>query len=219
MTGDEHEAQEVDADIIVERGIEIRHGHLLRLELAAKLLVLALKPLVSAEHVDSTMFRGGHEPSARVVRDARLWPLLKRGDESILRKLLGKTDIAYDPRETGDDPGRLDFPDRIDGAMWMGSRHGYPSHHLQSPRATPGAAQLLLRGQPYARALLCFGREIFRPEDLANFGLALPAGPVFLVKFHEARRRFERLFFRLQLKNGKSADDFLGLGERPVGRS
>src|SRR6266852_5222101 len=71
----------------------------------------------------------------------------------------------------------------------------------------------------HARALLCFGREIFRPEDLANFGLALPAGPVFLVKFHEARRRFERLVFRLQLKNGKSADDFLGLGERPVGRS
>ena len=30
VTGDEHEAQEVVADIIVDSGIEIRHGHLLR---------------------------------------------------------------------------------------------------------------------------------------------------------------------------------------------
>src|SRR6266481_2652129 len=68
------------------------------------------------------------------------------------------------------------------------------------------------------RALLCFGSEVLRPEDLANFGLALPAGPVFLVKFHEARRSFNRFFFRLQLKDRIPADDFLGLGERPVDR-
>src|SRR6266478_620093 len=71
MAGDEHEAQKVIPDIIVERGVEIRHSHLLlRLELAAKLLVFALQPLVSAEHVDRTVFGGGHEPSAWVVRDA-----------------------------------------------------------------------------------------------------------------------------------------------------
>src|SRR5207245_3376890 len=68
------------------------------------------------------------------------------------------------------------------------------------------------------RALLCFGREVFRPEHLANFGLALPARPVFLVKFHEAQRPFDRLFFRLQLKNRIPTYDFLGLGERPVDR-
>src|SRR5882762_2883027 len=83
----------------------------------------------------------------------------------------------------------------------------------------PGARRLLLRGHPYARALLCIGVEVLRREDLANFGLTLPAGPVFLVKFHEVRRRFDRLFFRLQLKDRISADDFLGLGERPVGPS
>src|SRR6266568_3528118 len=70
MTGDEHEAQEVIANVIVECGVEIRHGHLLRLELAAKLRVLALKPLVSAEDVDRPVLRSGHEPSARIVRDA-----------------------------------------------------------------------------------------------------------------------------------------------------
>src|SRR2546427_63671 len=68
------------------------------------------------------------------------------------------------------------------------------------------------------RALLCFGREIFRPEHLADFGRGLPARPVFLVQFHEAQRPFDRLCFRLQLKNRIPADDFLGLGERPVDR-
>src|SRR5437879_10543474 len=107
MAGCEHEAQQVVADVIVERGVEIQHSHLLLgLELATKLLVLALEPFVSAERVEGTVLRGGHEPSARVVRDARFRPLLERGDESVLRELLGKTDIAYDSRETGDDSGR-----------------------------------------------------------------------------------------------------------------
>ena len=30
---------------------------------------------------------------------------LERGDESILREVLGKADIAHDPREAGDEPG------------------------------------------------------------------------------------------------------------------
>src|SRR5216684_4017151 len=219
MTGYEHETKEVVADVIVERGIEIRHGHLLlRLELATQLLVLALESLVSAEEVDCTVFRSGHEPGARVVRDARFRPLLERSDESVLREFLGKTDIADDPRETRDDPGRLDPPDCVDCAMCIGSRHGYRSHHVQSVSASRGAPRLLLRGHLYGRALLCFGREIFRPEHLANFGLALPARPVFLVQFHEAQRPFDRLCFRLQLKNRIPADDFLGLGERPVDR-
>src|SRR5258708_4394471 len=118
MTGYEHEAQEVIADVIVKRGIEIRHRTLLLgLELATKLLMLALKPLVSAEQVNRTVFRGGHEPGARVVRDARVRPLLERGNESVLGEFLGKTHIAHDPCETGDDLGRFNPPDRVDGAM------------------------------------------------------------------------------------------------------
>jgi hypothetical protein len=51
------------------------------------------------------MLGGGHEPGARVVRDARLRPLLKRGDESILRQVLGKADVTHDAREPSDEPG------------------------------------------------------------------------------------------------------------------
>src|SRR5258708_13997645 len=53
---------------MVERGFEIWHGHhLLGLEFAAKLLVLGLKPLVAAEHVDRAVLRSSHEPRARIV--------------------------------------------------------------------------------------------------------------------------------------------------------
>src|SRR5204863_4819202 len=46
MTGDEHEAQEVVADAVVERGVEIRPGPLsLARDLAPELLVLALDEL------------------------------------------------------------------------------------------------------------------------------------------------------------------------------
>ena len=43
MTGDEDEAQQVVADVVVEGRVEIRHGHLFRLELATEFLVLALE--------------------------------------------------------------------------------------------------------------------------------------------------------------------------------
>lgn len=50
------------------------------------------------------MLRGGHEPGARIARDARRRPLLERGDQSILCKIFGHTDIAHDACQTGDEP-------------------------------------------------------------------------------------------------------------------
>src|SRR5579862_5023609 len=68
------------------------------------------------------------------------------------------------------------------------------------------------------RALLFFTIEGFGAENLTNFGLALPAGPVFLVKLHETLGALNCLFLRFQFKNREPSDDFLGLGERPVDR-
>src|SRR2546422_4471307 len=70
MAGNEHEAQEVVTHVVIGRGFEICHCHLLLdFELAAELFVFAFKPLVAAQAIDSAMFRGGHEPGARIVRD------------------------------------------------------------------------------------------------------------------------------------------------------
>ena len=100
MTGDEDQAEQIVADVIVDRRVEFRHGlSCCGLEFAAELLVLALEQFVSAQAVDGAMFCGRHEPGARFVRHARLRPLFERGNESILRQFLGQADVAHDPRE------------------------------------------------------------------------------------------------------------------------
>src|SRR5207302_2785181 len=105
-------------------GVEGRHEHYLPgLELAAELRVFARVELVAAEEIDGAMFRGGHQPGAGVVRNARLRPPLQSGDESVLRQLFGHTDIAHHTGEPGDEPGRLDPPYGVDHAMGIRGRH------------------------------------------------------------------------------------------------
>ena len=71
MAGREHQAQEVVTDVVVDGRLEIGDGHgLPGLELAADLLVLALDRLAAAQPVQGPVLGGGHEPGARVVRDA-----------------------------------------------------------------------------------------------------------------------------------------------------
>src|SRR5882724_13113596 len=79
------------------------------------------------------MLRGGHEPGARVVRDTCLRPPLERGHQGLLRELLGETDVAHHPRQTGDETGRLDPPDRVYGMLRIGSRQGDRSQHVLPP--------------------------------------------------------------------------------------
>ena len=69
MTGREHEAQQVVAYVVLDRGVEVDHG-LLALELAAHLFVLALGDRRVSEMIDRPALPDGHEPGARVVRDA-----------------------------------------------------------------------------------------------------------------------------------------------------
>jgi len=139
-TGNECQAEEIVADVIVESRFEIRHGHLLlHLALATNFLVLAVVKRVPSEMVNGTMLCGGHQPGARINRDARLRPLLERSDESVLREFLGKTHVADDPRDSRDDPGRLDLPDRVDYAMCIGGRQNQRSRHVRSVCARQAA--------------------------------------------------------------------------------
>src|SRR5437588_261380 len=145
--------------------------------------MFAFEKFVPAKVIDRAMLRGGHEPGAWVIRDARLGPLFERGNESVLRELLGKADVAHNARQPGDDPGRLDSPDRVNRAMCVGSRHGYPSHHLQSARASPGAATIGSRPSVRSRTpMLCertlparrSGESRSRPPSPASVSCAVP---------------------------------------------
>src|SRR5881296_1351376 len=128
MAGDEHEAEQVVADVIVDRGVEIRQRRLaLRLELVPELLVLAIEHLAAAQLVDRPMLRGGHQPGARVVRYARRGPALERRDERVMSQVLRHTYVAHHPRERGDQLRRLDPPDGVDRLMGLGCRHRFRS--------------------------------------------------------------------------------------------
>ncbi len=70
MARNEHEAQEIVAHVI-GLAAEIRHRHLLLdFELASELFLFAVETLIAAKAIDRTMFRRGHEPGGRVIRDA-----------------------------------------------------------------------------------------------------------------------------------------------------
>src|ERR1700682_2965138 len=71
------------------------------------------------------MFRGAHEPGSRFVRNARLGPLFERSNQGILSELLREADVAHDSRESRDQPGGLDPPDRVNRAMRIGRRRVY----------------------------------------------------------------------------------------------
>ena len=59
MAGSEHEAQEIVANMIVERGIEIGLRRLLLdLKLVTELLMFSFEQLVAAEEIDRSMLRG-----------------------------------------------------------------------------------------------------------------------------------------------------------------
>jgi len=69
MTGREYETQKIVADLVVESSIKIGYSHLLPLNVATNFLVLAFQQLISAEVINGPMFRGCHQPGARVIRD------------------------------------------------------------------------------------------------------------------------------------------------------
>lgn len=64
-------------------------------------------------------------------------PLLEGRDERVVRDVLGEADVADSLREAGDEPRRLEPPDRVDRARQVlggpgdGSEH--PLRHLWRP--------------------------------------------------------------------------------------
>ena len=120
VAGDEDEPEQIVADTIrplVDRRLEIGNGLLFAGELAADLFVLALEPFGPAPVVDGPVLRRGHEPGARVARNARRRPLLERRDECVLGQILGNADVAHNPRKPSNEPRRFDSPDRINGSL------------------------------------------------------------------------------------------------------
>lgn len=124
MAGRKYEPEEIVADVVVYRRVQIGNSRFLRdLEFTAEFFVLALEHPGPAQPVDRAAFRRCHEPGTRIVRDTRLRPPFKRRDERILCEILGQTDVTHDARKAGDELCGLDPPDRIYHAVGFRNRH------------------------------------------------------------------------------------------------
>src|SRR5438309_6169155 len=104
MARHEDEAEEVVPAVSIDRR---RRASVLPslLDVAADLLVLTLERLPAADQVDRAMFGRPHQPRARLFRHAGDGPLLERGNEHILRQLLGGPNVADDASQPGNQPG------------------------------------------------------------------------------------------------------------------
>src|SRR5450432_1363803 len=80
--------------------------------------------------------------------------------------------------------------------------------------AQPGRRYFQISRHHAVIKVLCFGRDVFHSEHLANFALTFPAGPVLPVQVDEVLRHFQSFLFGLQLHDREAADDLLGFGER-----
>ena len=119
MAGHEHEAEEVVADFLFDRVVHV-DAISSQLEVASYLLLFSFERLAAADEVERAVLRGAHQPGSRLLGHAFGRPLLERGDEGVLGQLLGRADVADHARQPGDEPGRLDAPDRLDRAMCLG---------------------------------------------------------------------------------------------------
>ena len=148
MTRNEHQAQQVVTDLVIERGIDrfaiVDEVTALGLDFAPELLVLAPHELRVAHGVDRAMLRRLHEPGAGLGRNALVRPLLECRHERFLRKLLGLADVAHHAREAGDELRPLDAKYRFDCGMRRRLRHRpktpMPSTGRTSSSTSPSTA-------------------------------------------------------------------------------
>ena len=124
MTGREDQAQHFVADIVIERGVEIRHDLLVLLHLANDHLVFVVKHPAAAQVIERPTFSRCHQPRAGALGDARFRPSLQRRNQCFLSEILGQRHIAQQSRQAGDQPRLLDPPDGKDRPMGAGDRQG-----------------------------------------------------------------------------------------------
>lgn len=67
-----------------------------------------------ADPVDRLEAARGHEPCARILRDALGRPLLHRGDEGVVQRFLGDIEITEQANQGGEHPPGFGAIDRLD---------------------------------------------------------------------------------------------------------
>src|SRR5262249_21761201 len=87
------------------------------------LLVLALAHPVAPEGVDGAPLGDGHQPRARIGRNADLRPFGQGDHQRVLRQLLGQIDTPHHAGQTRDEPGPFNAKRRFDRLVRLACGH------------------------------------------------------------------------------------------------
>src|SRR5262245_20063218 len=110
MTAREDQPQPIVLDVL---GFTGYGAHGLCLEALGQLRLGRVEAGAAAHGVDGLEAAGGYEPRARVGRRPRPRPLLDRGREGLVQRLLGELEAAEEADQRGEDAARLGAVDRV----------------------------------------------------------------------------------------------------------
>ena len=192
--------------VVVERRVEVRRRDRLLAASSsrAELLVLALEQLrCGAAGRSPRCLRRRHQPGARVVRDARLGPLLERGDQRVLRQVLGQADVAHDRARGRRSAGRTRSarPPRSRAARRPTRRHS----RLLAPRSAARSRSSCSRSSGVNASPKSSASKTWRISISALAD-----------RVRAALDPLDRLVHRRDLPDPVAGDQLLGLGERAV---
>ena len=188
VAGGEDQAQQVVADLVLARGVERvdevgHHQRLLRLQVLPDLLELLAQALVAAQPVERAVLRGGHQPRPGLVGHAVARPVLQRGDQRVLRQLLGQADVAHHAAPRAATMRADSMRQTASIARCVASE--LMQHRPQSlsicrcRRRDHGSAARpdWARSPPARTAAAARSRSRCRPERAAGSGATIPAPP------------------------------------------
>ena len=161
---------------------------------AAATSVLGALGVAPTDPVDGQEPGGRVQPGRRVVGYAVLPPLLEGRDEGVLGQLLGGVEVADLARQAGDDPRRLDPPQRRQ-----------PGGRRSTVRCLAASA-----GAVSGESLLGLGRRSSNSITLRTSTRSLPTSRANLRACSTASVE------RADLEDREAGDQLLGLGERAV---
>ena len=123
-------AREDESQAIVLDGLALprRHGIDERIDVLAG--TPRVGPRAPPDRVDGLETSRGHEPRSGIGRHAVARPLLERGPERVVQRLLGAIEVAEQADQRGQDAARLGAVDRVHELAYVLSR--IPVHSRRS---------------------------------------------------------------------------------------
>ncbi len=173
MTGGENQAEQLVAEVIVERRLE-RLGAVVGLpaDVPADLGELALLDLPAPDGIDGAPPGHRHQPGARIGGHAGLRPCVECRNESVLGEFLGPVYIAGHAGQAREEPGPFHPEDGLDRAVSLaGHVAAYGSTSATVASALVDTADPVdLLGEPWLQSLA----EVGRVDDRTDLDLARP---------------------------------------------